>query len=40
MIDFVRVRLRGTTDRITLYEIAKLRPETERTLMLSLPARP
>jgi class 3 adenylate cyclase/nitrite reductase/ring-hydroxylating ferredoxin subunit len=32
MIDFVRVRLRGTSDRITLYEIAKLRPETERAL--------
>ena len=29
--DFVRVRLRGTSDRITLYEIVKLRPETERT---------
>ena len=25
-------RLRGTSDRITLYEIAKLRPETERAL--------
>jgi class 3 adenylate cyclase/nitrite reductase/ring-hydroxylating ferredoxin subunit len=32
MTDFVRVRLRGTTDRITLYEIAKLRPETESRL--------
>ncbi len=32
MTDFVRVRLRGTSDRITLYEIAKLRPETERAL--------
>ena len=30
--DFVRVRLRGTSDRITLYEIVKLRPETERAL--------
>lgn len=32
MTDFVRVRLRGTSDRITLYEIAKLRPEIERVL--------
>ena len=32
MTDFVRVRLRGTSDRITLYEIARLRPETERRL--------
>ena len=32
MTDFVRVRLRGTSDRITLYEIAKLRPETENKL--------
>ena len=32
MTDFVRVRLRGTSDRITLYEIAKLRPEAERAL--------
>ncbi len=32
MTDFVRVRLRGTSDRITLYEIARLRPETERAL--------
>ena len=32
MTDFVRVRLRGTSDRMTLYEIAKLRPETERAL--------
>jgi class 3 adenylate cyclase/nitrite reductase/ring-hydroxylating ferredoxin subunit len=30
--DFVRVRLRGTSDRITLYEIVRLRPETERAL--------
>ena len=30
--DFVRVRLGGTSDRITLYEIVKLRPETERAL--------
>ena len=32
MTDFVRVRLRGTSDRITLYEIVKLRPEAERAL--------
>ncbi len=32
MTDFIRVRLRGTSDRITLYEIAKLRPETEQVL--------
>ncbi len=32
MTDFVRVRLRGTSDRITLYEIARLRPESERAL--------
>jgi len=32
MTDFVRVRLRGTTDRITLYDIARLTPETERAL--------
>jgi len=32
MTDFIRVRLRGTSDRITLYEIARLRPETERSL--------
>jgi hypothetical protein len=32
MSDFIRVRLRGTSDRITLYEIAKLRPETELAL--------
>jgi class 3 adenylate cyclase/nitrite reductase/ring-hydroxylating ferredoxin subunit len=32
MSDFVRVRLRGTSDRITLYEIAKLTDETERRL--------
>ena len=32
MTDFVRVRLRGTSDRITLYEIAKLTDETERRL--------
>jgi class 3 adenylate cyclase/nitrite reductase/ring-hydroxylating ferredoxin subunit len=32
MTDFVRVRLRGTSDRMTLYEIARLRPETERRL--------
>jgi class 3 adenylate cyclase len=30
--DFIRVRLRGTSDRITLYEVKKLRPETERAL--------
>ncbi len=35
VIDFVRVRLRGTSDRITLYEIAKLRPETELALNAS-----
>lgn len=27
--DFVRVRLRGTSDRITLYEIDRLKPEAE-----------
>jgi class 3 adenylate cyclase len=32
MSDFIRVRLRGTSDRITLYEIAKLRPDSERAL--------
>ena len=32
MTDFVRVRLRGTSDRMTLYEIAKLTEETERRL--------
>ncbi len=32
MTDFVRVRLRGTSERITLYDIARLRPETERRL--------
>jgi nitrite reductase/ring-hydroxylating ferredoxin subunit len=32
MSDFVRVRLRGTSDRITLYEIRKLKDETERRL--------
>jgi len=32
MTDFVRVRLRGTSDRITLYDIARLLPETERRL--------
>jgi class 3 adenylate cyclase/nitrite reductase/ring-hydroxylating ferredoxin subunit len=32
MTDFVRVRLRGTSERITLYEIAGLAPETERRL--------
>jgi class 3 adenylate cyclase/nitrite reductase/ring-hydroxylating ferredoxin subunit len=32
MTDFVRVRLPGTTDRITLYEIVKLQPEAERAL--------
>ncbi len=30
--DFIRVRLRGTSERITLYEIAKLTDETEREL--------
>jgi class 3 adenylate cyclase/nitrite reductase/ring-hydroxylating ferredoxin subunit len=32
MTDFVRVRLRGTSERITLYEIAALTPETESAL--------
>jgi class 3 adenylate cyclase len=32
MTDFVRVRLRGTSDRMTLYEIIKLQPDTERFL--------
>jgi len=32
MTDFVRVRLRGTSERITLYEIAKLSPATEHAL--------
>ncbi len=32
MSDFVRVRLRGTSDRITLYDIARLQPDTERRL--------
>ena len=32
MTDFVRVRLRGTSDRITLYDIARLHPDTERRL--------
>ena len=32
MTDFVRVRLRGTSERITLYEIAKLTDEAERRL--------
>ena len=32
MTDFVRVRLRGTSERITLYEIAKLTNESERRL--------
>ncbi|MCZ6577434.1 MAG: 2Fe-2S iron-sulfur cluster-binding protein, partial [Gammaproteobacteria bacterium] len=30
--DFVRVRLRGTSDRITLYEIAGLKPEAQAAL--------
>ncbi|TIV74227.1 MAG: hypothetical protein E5V93_16570, partial [Mesorhizobium sp.] len=30
--DFIRVRLRGTSDRITLYEIKKLKVEAERRL--------
>ena len=30
--DFVRVRLRGTSDRITLYEITRLKPEAETAL--------
>ncbi len=32
MTDFVRVRLRGTSERITLYEIAGLKPEAEARL--------
>lgn len=32
MTDFVRVRLRGTSERITLYEIAKLSDEAARAL--------
>ncbi len=32
MTDFVRVRLRGTSERITLYDIARLHPDTERRL--------
>lgn len=30
--DYVRIRLRGTSDRITLYEIAGLRPDAEAVL--------
>jgi class 3 adenylate cyclase/nitrite reductase/ring-hydroxylating ferredoxin subunit len=30
--DFVRTRLRGTSERITLYEIARLKPEIEQAL--------
>jgi class 3 adenylate cyclase/nitrite reductase/ring-hydroxylating ferredoxin subunit len=30
--DFVRTRLRGTSERITLYEIGRLKPEVERAL--------
>ena len=30
--DFVRTRLRGTSDRITLYEIERLNPETDAEL--------
>lgn len=30
--DFVRTRLRGTSERITLYEVARLRPEVEAEL--------
>lgn len=33
--DFIRVRLRGTTDRITLYEIEKLTPEASERLSVS-----
>jgi class 3 adenylate cyclase/nitrite reductase/ring-hydroxylating ferredoxin subunit len=32
MLDFVRTRLRGTSERITLYEIERLRPEVEAAL--------
>ncbi len=32
MSDFIRVRLRGTSDRMTLYEIEKLTDETEEAL--------
>jgi class 3 adenylate cyclase/nitrite reductase/ring-hydroxylating ferredoxin subunit len=32
MTDFVRVRLRGTSERITLYEIEKLNEDTDRQL--------
>jgi nitrite reductase/ring-hydroxylating ferredoxin subunit len=32
MLDFVRTRLRGTSERITLYEIQRLKPEVEATL--------
>ena len=32
MLDFVRTRLRGTSERITLYEIQRLRPEVEAAL--------
>lgn len=32
MADFIRTRLKGTSERITLYEIARLKPETEAAL--------
>ena len=32
MLDFVRTRLRGTSERITLFEIQRLKPEVEATL--------
>jgi class 3 adenylate cyclase/nitrite reductase/ring-hydroxylating ferredoxin subunit len=32
ILDFVRTRLRGTSERITLYEIRRLKPEVEATL--------
>ena len=33
--DFIRVRLRGTSDRITLHEVVRLKPETEAELNAS-----
>jgi hypothetical protein len=29
-LDFVRTRLRGTSERITLYEIDRIKPESRR----------
>jgi class 3 adenylate cyclase/nitrite reductase/ring-hydroxylating ferredoxin subunit len=37
MLDFVRTRLRGTSERITLYEIKRLRPEVEAALNARAP---